>query len=163
MPALKNPKHEAFAQALAKGIRGTEAYVSAGYKASPAAATRLSKQVKVVERVKELTAVAVKEAQRELKYDALSIFKRIDDIIEAAITAKDLKVAMQGATFIAKAFGYEDHPTLTHEHVNQAKVNIGQPAPNGGDADETPDATPEPANINRFGDVMKKLKKANQK
>jgi hypothetical protein len=32
--ALKNPRHEAFAQALACGMSATAAYVEAGYKAS---------------------------------------------------------------------------------------------------------------------------------
>ena len=34
MPLLDNPKHEIFAQELAKGTSQKEAYVSAGYKAS---------------------------------------------------------------------------------------------------------------------------------
>jgi phage terminase small subunit len=34
MPALKNPRHEAFAQALARGMSASAAYVEAGYKAS---------------------------------------------------------------------------------------------------------------------------------
>jgi phage terminase small subunit len=34
MPTLKNPRHEAFAQALARGISASAAYVEAGYKAS---------------------------------------------------------------------------------------------------------------------------------
>jgi hypothetical protein len=34
MPALKNPRHEAFAQALARGMSASAEYVEAGYKAS---------------------------------------------------------------------------------------------------------------------------------
>jgi len=34
MPALKNPRHEAFAQALAHGMSASATYVEAGYKAS---------------------------------------------------------------------------------------------------------------------------------
>ena len=33
-PALKNPRHEAFAQALARGMSASAAYVEAGYKAN---------------------------------------------------------------------------------------------------------------------------------
>lgn len=161
MPALENARHEAFAQGLAKGLGVNKAYVGAGFKSSPAAATRLSKNVKIVARVEELRAGAVKEAQRELKYDALSIFRRIDDIIEDARKAGDHKVAMEGAKFIAKAFGYEDHPTLTHEHVNQAKVEIGAPA-GGSEGEGEQPAAPEPANLNRFTDAMKILKKASK-
>jgi phage terminase small subunit len=32
MPALKNPRHEAFAPALARGVPAAKAYVDAGYK-----------------------------------------------------------------------------------------------------------------------------------
>jgi hypothetical protein len=34
MPALKNPRHEAFAQALARCVSASAEYVEAGYKAS---------------------------------------------------------------------------------------------------------------------------------
>jgi phage terminase small subunit len=34
MPILANPKHEAFAQGLARGSSATAAYVEAGYKCS---------------------------------------------------------------------------------------------------------------------------------
>ena len=33
-PALKNPRHEAFAQAGARGMSASAAYVEAGYKAN---------------------------------------------------------------------------------------------------------------------------------
>jgi phage terminase small subunit len=65
MPEPENVKHELFAQELAKGLGVTEAYVAAGYKNSPASATRLSKKVK--NRVKEIrsttTAIALSELQ----------------------------------------------------------------------------------------------------
>lgn len=61
MPVLKNPRHERFAQELAKGKGSTEAYVAAGYGESPAAATRLSKKVK--KRVEELLSGAAKRAE----------------------------------------------------------------------------------------------------
>lgn len=54
MPVLKNAKWEAFAQGLAKGQAVGDAYVNAGYKDSPASATRLSKNVKIRARVKEI-------------------------------------------------------------------------------------------------------------
>lgn len=54
MPVLPNPRHEAFAQALALGQRTTQAYVHAGFNKSPPAASRLSKSVNISQRVKEL-------------------------------------------------------------------------------------------------------------
>jgi len=60
-PLPKN-KHELFAQGLAKGLGIGAAYKAAGYKPSPAAATRLSKNVKLQERVAELQAPSAERA-----------------------------------------------------------------------------------------------------
>lgn len=54
MPALSNAKHEKFAQGLAKGLPASEAYISAGYRESRSAASRLSTNVNVEARVAEL-------------------------------------------------------------------------------------------------------------
>jgi hypothetical protein len=54
MAVLKNPKHELFAQELAKGKTQLEAYTRAGYKPDDGAAARLSGNVRVKERVLEL-------------------------------------------------------------------------------------------------------------
>jgi len=44
MPVLSNPRHEAFAQALARGLPATAAYVEAGYKANAGNACSLKSQ-----------------------------------------------------------------------------------------------------------------------
>jgi hypothetical protein len=54
MPILKNPRHEAFAQALARGMSATAAYVDAGYKANPGNACALKSQQHISKRVAEL-------------------------------------------------------------------------------------------------------------
>ncbi len=54
MPILKNTRHETFAQGLAKGKSATDAYAEAGYKGDRTAASRLSTNVNIVGRVKEL-------------------------------------------------------------------------------------------------------------
>ena len=56
MPQLPNPKHDAFAYALAKGMSKVDAYVHAGYNDSPPSATRLSQKPEVVQRVQEIRA-----------------------------------------------------------------------------------------------------------
>ena len=60
--ALPKNKHELFAQGLAKGLGIGAAYKAAGYKPSPAAATRLSKNVKLQERAAELQAPSAERA-----------------------------------------------------------------------------------------------------
>lgn len=57
MPVLENQRHEAFAQALAKGKSASEAYVLAGYKANDGNASTLKGKQKVASRVAELQAM----------------------------------------------------------------------------------------------------------
>lgn len=79
MPVLPNLKHEFFAQALAKGISGAEAYRSAGYAATGNSAAvnanRLLKVANVSARVSELLSLrnemAVKSTEKAV--EALSI------------------------------------------------------------------------------------------
>jgi phage terminase small subunit len=63
MPVLKNAKHEAFAQGLAKGLSASEAYVGAGYKESRSAASRLSTNVNIEQRVAELVNKGAQKAE----------------------------------------------------------------------------------------------------
>jgi phage terminase small subunit len=59
MPALKNQKHEAFAQALAKGANQSDAYAQAGYKPCRQSASRLMTKADIAMRVKELQSAVV--------------------------------------------------------------------------------------------------------
>lgn len=54
MAVLTNPKHELFAQGLAKGLTQVEAYERAGYQPTPESASRLLTNAKVSARVAEL-------------------------------------------------------------------------------------------------------------
>jgi type III secretion system FlhB-like substrate exporter len=76
MAALANPKHEAFAQDIAKGKTQAEAYEAAGYAPSEQHASRLARNGKVKARVAELlekvakrTEVTVESILRDLKED----------------------------------------------------------------------------------------------
>jgi phage terminase small subunit len=63
MPALANNRHEIFAQELAKGKTATEAYALAGYKGDRTAASRLSTNVNIQERVAELQSKGAERAE----------------------------------------------------------------------------------------------------
>ena len=63
MTALKNPKHEYFAQGLAKGQTQADAYENAGYKPSEQNASRLTSNDKVQDRIAELQARAAVRAE----------------------------------------------------------------------------------------------------
>jgi phage terminase small subunit len=78
MVTLKNPRHEAFAQALARGKNATEAHAEAGYKANRSTACQLKRNPSISKRVAELqeeqfaihqqsTAAAVANAQVTLE------------------------------------------------------------------------------------------------
>lgn len=75
MPPLKNPRHEAFARALAKGASADQAYREAGYSPHRQAASRLLlTNVDIQARVAELqqaaaekTLVTIESLTRELE------------------------------------------------------------------------------------------------
>jgi len=58
MPVLKNQRHEAFAQALAKGATADEAYATAGYRPDRGNASRLTANDSVRSRVDEIQGKA---------------------------------------------------------------------------------------------------------
>jgi len=66
MPVLPNRKHEAFAQAMAKGKPQAEAYVLAGYKASEPHASRLASDGKVQARMAELAEKSAVRAEIDI-------------------------------------------------------------------------------------------------
>jgi hypothetical protein len=80
LPCLSNPKHERFAQGLAKGLTQVEAYEEAGYKPDTGAAARLSVNVSLKARVAELQERAAIRTE----------------ITVASITERLLAIAMKG-------------------------------------------------------------------
>ena len=104
-------------------------------------AARLKANELIRTRVKELLAGVAKKTVNALALDAVSILTRIQKRADAAAEAGDFKAALAGDIFIAKCFGYEDSPTLTHEHLNGKSV-----APTRG---------PEPPHPNSVGNVVR--------
>lgn len=80
MAVLKNPKHELFAQELAKGKSASEAYVLAGYKSHDGNASTLRGNQKVEARLAELLSKAATRTE----------------ITVATITDRLLKIAEKG-------------------------------------------------------------------
>lgn len=80
MPALKNAKHERFAQELAKGKNQADAYAEAGYAPSEPHASRLASNGKVAARVAEIQERAAIRTE----------------ISVASITDRLLKIAAKG-------------------------------------------------------------------
>lgn len=117
MPHLTNPKYEAFAQGLATGMSATSAYARAGYKPNRSHAARLVANGNIKGRVAELQQEAAAKTTDAISFEAVDLFKRLSKRIEAAAEAGDHKSAIAGEQFIIRCFGYEDSPTLTHEHI----------------------------------------------
>src|SRR5262249_28671973 len=83
MPVLPKNRHELFAQGLAKGLGIGAAYEAAGYKPSPAAATRLSENVKLRERVAELQAASAEQATVDRRW----VLERLKENVERCMQA----------------------------------------------------------------------------
>lgn len=82
MPVLSNPKHERFAQELAKGKTSDEAYVLAGYKENRGNASTLKSNQNVLDRVQELLSRAAVRAE----VTVASIIAELDEARELART-----------------------------------------------------------------------------
>ncbi len=63
MPILKNAKHEAFAQGLAKGQTADEAYQNAGFKPNRGNATRLKANESIQRRVEDINSRVAEKAE----------------------------------------------------------------------------------------------------
>lgn len=104
MPALKNARHEKFAQEIAKGKTQAEAYVEAGYKPSEPNASTLRSNQKVAARVAEIQ----KRAAARVEVTVASITERllrIADKGEATKSAPMLSVARAALMDAAKLNG----------------------------------------------------------
>lgn len=120
MPALQNPKHERFAQELAKGKPACEAYVIAGYKESRPAASRLSTNVNIVARVAEI----VDRGAIRTEITLASLMQEAGEIQAAAMEAKQLSAATAALTIKAKLAGlWIDKAENTNRNVDPARVS----------------------------------------
>lgn len=105
MPALENPRHELFAQEVAKGKSQDEAYKLAGYNVSDrsarAAASRLLTDVNITNRVIEIQKQAAVKSGVTLQW----LLDQAQGIIEDARAAADFSAASQTLERAAKIAG----------------------------------------------------------
>lgn len=101
MPVLKNARHEAFAQALAKGKTAEKAYVEAGYKANRHNAAALAREEHISTRVAELQARVAKKV--EVTVESLAI--ELEEARSLALTEKQTSAAVSATMGKAKLFG----------------------------------------------------------
>jgi phage terminase small subunit len=101
MPALENPRHERFAQDLAKGMSQAEAYRNAGYRPNDPAASRLARNVKVQARVAEIVDRGAIRTEITLQ----SLMEEAAEIQRAAVAAGQHSAAVAALTAKAKLAG----------------------------------------------------------
>lgn len=125
MPPLDNPKHERFAQGLAKGQSQAEAYAEAGYAASEPHASRLASNGKVQTRVAELQERGALRTEVTLE----SLIREANEIQTAAKADKQHSAAIAALTAKAKLAGLWVDRT-ENENVNTSYVVSGEPVDN---------------------------------
>ncbi len=127
MPALDNPRREAFAQAIFKGLaNGTtqaQAYKAVGYKTSTerstvSAASRL--MLTIVDRVKELQAEALERERPDVDVSRQRIGRRLDKASRMAEEQLNPQGIVSSELGLAKVFG------LVGDEVEKAKQGFAQ-------------------------------------
>jgi hypothetical protein len=102
MPALANSRHEAFAQALARGLSISTAYVEAGYKPNRGNAHTLLKQNKSIsKRVEEIQAEQLVIHQQATAEAAANAKVNIESLIAEAEAARVKAMSEKGGSAAA--------------------------------------------------------------
>jgi hypothetical protein len=101
MPILRNAKHEAFAQALAKGKTADEAYALAGYKPHRGNASTLRTNQNILDRLSELQAKVA--AKVEVTVESLA--GELEEARSLALKEKQTGAAVSATMGKAKLFG----------------------------------------------------------
>lgn len=139
MPALKNAKHEAFAQALHLGMTASEAYVQAGFANSPSRASELKNAPEVAARVEELDKLedALSSAEEELTNKVMAELVNPANVTHAWLTLQlyrncilarslgEVGAANKALELIGKTKGLFDNPDIPPDL--RKKLNDGKP------------------------------------
>lgn len=125
MPVLDNPRHEAFAQARAKGKTADEAYAEAGYSPHRGNASRMSANEHIKRRVGEIKSRVAEKAEWSAA-ERLSALKAIYDASakedrRTAIAAIAEANKMQGSYAPAKV-EHSGEMTVTAKEQRDAAV-----------------------------------------
>jgi phage terminase small subunit len=151
MPALENPKHERFAQELAKGIAADKAYEAAGFKPNRGNAATLKQKESISNRVTELLsereAIHAQATADAIKSTALTkewVIETLKENVARAMQATEVKradgtgtgeyqyqgsVANRALELLGKELGMFVDRAVT-ENVNTNYVVSGEPVDN---------------------------------
>jgi len=152
MPALENPKHERFAQELAKGFSADKAYELAGFKPNRGNAVTLKRKESISNRVAELLAereaIHAQATADAIKSTALTkewVIETLKENVARAMQAKPVRetedgdaigeyqyqgsVANRALELLGKELGMFVDRAVT-ENVNTNYVVSGEPIDN---------------------------------
>ena len=101
MPALANSRHEAFAQALARGLSAAAAYVEAGYKANRHNAAALAREKHIRTRVNELQEEQLAIHQQATAEAAANAKVTLESLIAEAEAARVKAMSEKGGAAAA--------------------------------------------------------------
>ena len=101
MAILTNPRHEAFAQALARGMSASAAYVEAGYKANRHNAAALAREEHIGTRVTELQEEQLAIHQQATAAAAANKQVTIESLIAEAEAARAKAMSEKGGAAAA--------------------------------------------------------------
>lgn len=114
MPTLSNPKHERFAQEIAKGKSATKAMKAAGY-SDPRNSTRMMKNDDIRHRIDELQGKAAEK--HAITVD--SLIEEFDGLTRLATARGQVAAAVSALTAKAKLSGlWIDRTEAKNENVN---------------------------------------------
>jgi hypothetical protein len=101
MPALANSRHEAFAQALARGLSASAAYGEAGFRPHRANAATLARKKHISVRVAEIQAVQLAIHQQATAEAAANAKVTLESLIAEAEAARIKAMSERGGAAAA--------------------------------------------------------------
>lgn len=134
MPVLPDPKHEKFAQCVARGLPVVEAYVRAGYKKNTGNATSLKKRPAVAKRIEELmqdyaadNAEALSDYLKESGINYTYIVKQMLDTAQLAKQNGKYNDAMNGFKEVGRelfSMFTEKKSVTVEQNVNHIRAEV---------------------------------------
>ena len=128
MPALKNPKHEAFAQAVALNMPASQAYrehVSGGKcsdRTAEVTGSSLSNNSEVALRIEELRAKVAAKADRKFDLSKEAWLERLARIAASAEESEDFSAATGALREIGKGAGHYAPEKVEHSGATEIVI-----------------------------------------
>lgn len=124
MSVLENPRHEAFAQALAKGNTADEAYIQAGYAENRGNATRLKANESIQRRVAELQGMAADRVVVDREWVLAKLIENAKNTQESNPAASNKALELIGkelGMFVDRSENINTNFTISSDPLTEAE------------------------------------------